>query len=564
MATNEEFLSTIKEGCIQGWREHAVLASISGAQAILESNWGKSTLALQANNLFGIKGDYNGESFSVETKEFINKVFKIVDATFRKYPSWSESITDHSALFTSTEWRKNNYAAVVGETDYKKAAQALSDAGYATDPDYPVKLIKLIEAYDLAAWDVIEEATKMVKVYISPSSQHDNVGVGNYGTEEVRMNQIADVVESELKRVGITTLRNNPSMDITQMVAASNNFGADVHLAIHSNAGGATGAEAYYYTGSTASKKLAQAVYDNIAPMTPTADRGVKATTELYEVWATNAVATLVEIAFHDNVADAAFIINNIQAIGVAIAKGVCSYLGIDFGSAATVTPARPEVVAPVRNFVSYNATIIDGGYSIDSKPWGEDGAVKWGDTADQLNKTFKFYEENGAGYANGVGLGWVDMRALSIVPERVSVSYNVVIKSGGYSIDSRPWGEIGLVNWGKTDDFIGQTVPVIEENTAGEYINTSLGWIDKRAVEKEKVVVASILHLPAGQTWITYPENGPYKAGSVIAVEEACALRVLGDKGQGLIVVDFEGGIGRVAIRYDESKGAMIEKQYA
>ena len=60
MATKEEFLSTIKEGCIKGWQSHAVLASISGAQAILESNWGKSTLALQANNLFGIKGDYNG------------------------------------------------------------------------------------------------------------------------------------------------------------------------------------------------------------------------------------------------------------------------------------------------------------------------------------------------------------------------------------------------------------------------------------------------------------------------------------------------------------------------
>ena len=132
-------------------------------------------------------------------------------------------------------------------------------------------------------------------------------------------------------------------MDITQMVTASNNFGADVHLAIHSNAGGATGAEAYYYTGSAAGKKLAQAVYDNIAPMTPTADRGIKATTELYEVWATNGIATLVEIAFHDNATDAAFIINNIHELGIAIAKGVCSYLGIDFG---TTTPqVTPQVV---------------------------------------------------------------------------------------------------------------------------------------------------------------------------------------------------------------------------
>ena len=168
MATNEEFLSTIKEGCKQGWREHAVLASISGAQAILESNWGKSTLALQANNLFGIKGDYNGASFTIETKDFVDGVVKYVTSTFRKYPSWSESVADHSAFFSSSEWRKEKYSAVIGETDYKKAAGALYAAGYATDPDYAAKLIKLIETNDLQQWDVpeteTEEETTMAKM----------------------------------------------------------------------------------------------------------------------------------------------------------------------------------------------------------------------------------------------------------------------------------------------------------------------------------------------------------------------------------------------------------------
>ena len=226
---------------------------------------------------------------------------------------------------------------------------------------------------------------------------------------------------------------------------------------------------------------------------------------------------------------------------------------------------AQVAAAAKTRVPVSYNKMVAYGGYSIDSKPWGEPGLVNWGKTDDIIGNVISIYEENGSGeYANGVKVGWIDKRALIDVPARVSVSYNVIIKTGGYSIDSRPWGEPGFANWGTTDAFVGKTVPVIEENASGEYINTSLGWIDKRAVEREKVVVASILHLPAGQTWITYSENGPYKAGSVIAVEEACGLRVLGDKGQGLIVVDFEGGIGRVAIRYDESKGATIEKQYA
>ena len=93
-------------------------------------------------------------------------------------------------------------------------------------------------------------------------------------------------------------------------------------------------------------------------------------------------------------------------------------------------------------------------------------------------------------------------------------------VKVGGYSIDSKHWGEPSFANWGTTDGFIGKTIPVVEESTSGEYINTSLGWIDKRAVERVPVVVSSTLHLPAGQTWITYSENEPYKAGNVIAIE--------------------------------------------
>lgn len=229
------------------------------------------------------------------------------------------------------------------------------------------------------------------------------------------------------------------------------------------------------------------------------------------------------------------------------------------------VVVAEPAPVVNTRVPVGYNKVVAHGGYSIDSKPWGEDGLVNWGKTDDIIGNTIVVYEENGSSeYVNGVQVGWIDKRALIDVPGRVSVSYNVIVKIGGYSIDSKPWGEPGLINWGTTDGFLGKTVPVIEENASGEYINTSLGWIDKRAFEKEPVVVSSTLHLPAGQTWIVYPENGPYKAGNVIAVEQACSCLILGDKGQGLIVVDLEGGVGRVAIRYDESKGASIEKKYA
>src|SRR5699024_4141733 len=130
-----------------------VLPSVTDAQAILESARGTSELARNANNLFGIKGNYNGKSYTINTKEYLNGRWTTVDAAFKKYPSFSESIKDHEAFFTSTPWRTKNYAAVFSATDYKSQSKALQSSGYATDPQYANKLINLIESEGLASWD---------------------------------------------------------------------------------------------------------------------------------------------------------------------------------------------------------------------------------------------------------------------------------------------------------------------------------------------------------------------------------------------------------------------------
>ena len=149
------FLSAIKQGAMDGAKE-GVLPSITAAQAILESGWGSSELAKAPNNnLFGIKDseDWNGEIVTVPTQEYVNGDYIKINAAFRKYTSWNDSVVDHAKFFTSTEWRKNNYRKVVNETDYRIAAQELKNAGYATDPGYAGKLISLIEAYKLYEWD---------------------------------------------------------------------------------------------------------------------------------------------------------------------------------------------------------------------------------------------------------------------------------------------------------------------------------------------------------------------------------------------------------------------------
>ncbi|CCB95325.1 hypothetical protein SALIVA_1009 [Streptococcus salivarius JIM8777] len=158
------FLSAIKQGAMDGAKE-GVLPSITAAQAILESGWGSSELAKAPNNnLFGIKDseDWNGEIVTVPTQEYVNGDYIKINAAFRKYTSWNDSVVDHAKFFTSTEWRKNNYRKVVNETDYRIAAQELKNAGYATDPSYPGKLIRLIEAYKLYEWDAVSNTTNSV------------------------------------------------------------------------------------------------------------------------------------------------------------------------------------------------------------------------------------------------------------------------------------------------------------------------------------------------------------------------------------------------------------------
>ena len=154
-----EFLKKIKSGAILGWERHRILPSITGAQGILEGASGTSKLAQAPYyNQFGIKAspDWTGKKVKMMTWEEIGGRKVNVEAEFRWYDSIEESVADHAAFFTNTEWRKNNYRHVVGEKDYKVAARALQNAGYATDSQYANKLIRLIETHGLRAWD--EEA----------------------------------------------------------------------------------------------------------------------------------------------------------------------------------------------------------------------------------------------------------------------------------------------------------------------------------------------------------------------------------------------------------------------
>lgn len=178
----------------------------------------------------------------------------------------------------------------------------------------------------------------MKTVYLSPSTQENNIGCGEYGTEEKRMNEVADVTQQVLERHGITVYRNKPEWTLSQVVADSNSKKPDIHFAIHSNAGGGRGCEVFCHRFGGSGERLARAVYEEIATLTPTGDRGVKEGynfygpgKHMYELAYTSAPAALVEVAFHDNSGDAQWIISHIVEIGTALARGILKYFGIPY-----------------------------------------------------------------------------------------------------------------------------------------------------------------------------------------------------------------------------------------
>ncbi|WP_274953993.1 glycoside hydrolase family 73 protein, partial [Negativicoccus succinicivorans] len=111
--------------------KYGVIASISIAQAILESDWHTSTLSTQYNNLFGIKADAGQKSVVLPTQEFQNGEWVTIQGRFAAYDSWQESMKAHAELlYHGTSWNAAQYQHVLAAKDYQAAANALTKDGY--------------------------------------------------------------------------------------------------------------------------------------------------------------------------------------------------------------------------------------------------------------------------------------------------------------------------------------------------------------------------------------------------------------------------------------------------
>jgi N-acetylmuramoyl-L-alanine amidase len=184
-----------------------------------------------------------------------------------------------------------------------------------------------------------------MKVYLSGSTQSNNKGVGNYGTEADRMQELARKVQAyiEAGNGGILVYRNNVGLGLQGSINDSNSKlgGQDIHMALHTNAGGGKGTECYYWGGdnNASSIRIARLLFDRVAPLTKSADRGVKSDHSLFsnglaELRETNAAACLIEIIFHDNLDDVNDYLSKIDKIALAIAYSMYDFFGVQYKQA--------------------------------------------------------------------------------------------------------------------------------------------------------------------------------------------------------------------------------------
>ena len=177
----------------------------------------------------------------------------------------------------------------------------------------------------------------MPTIYLSPSTQEYNQYVTG-GNEEYYANLIADAMVPYLRASGIGFTRNDPSYTVSDSIAASNRGYYDLHLAIHSNAapeslaGMLRGSDVYYYRDSQAGRRAADITANNLKLIYPLPDMvAADPTPTLAELRRTRATAIQVEVAYHDNIEDATWIVENIDAIGRNLALSVADILGVPF-----------------------------------------------------------------------------------------------------------------------------------------------------------------------------------------------------------------------------------------
>lgn len=195
----------------------------------------------------------------------------------------------------------------------------------------------------------------MAKIYISPSSQPANTYAYGNTNEQEQCRKIATALKKELDRCGFNS-KAGLNGTMYSRVYESNEFGADLHLPIHTNAcdGKVAGLRIFVYKKGGEAEKIAKAIDAELAPITPGTSDGISAQPQLYEVKNSKGLCVYIEVGFHDNKEEAKWIIEHTQDIAVAIAKGLCKHYGVKYVAA----DSKPAATKPAESDVFYRVQV--------------------------------------------------------------------------------------------------------------------------------------------------------------------------------------------------------------
>ena len=174
-------------------------------------------------------------------------------------------------------------------------------------------------------------------IYLSPSTQENNYYVTG-GSEEQWMNRLADAMEPYLTASGIRYVRNTPEMTAASSIRASNAGNYDLHVALHSNAapegqyGSARGIIVFYFPGSSEGQRAAIIMADNLKSIYPLPNLvRAESTVTIGEVRRVRAPSVFLEIGYHDNPDDAAWVTSNLDSIARNLVLSLTEYFSLPF-----------------------------------------------------------------------------------------------------------------------------------------------------------------------------------------------------------------------------------------
>jgi len=201
-------------------------------------------------------------------------------------------------------------------------------------------------------------------IYLSPSTQEGNFYITG-GSEEQWMNRLADAMVPYLVSSGIQYVRNTPDMTAASSIRQSNEGNYDLHLALHSNASPETlsgqlrGIIIFHYPGSASGRRASELLANNLRPIYPLPGRvRVDSTTSIGEVRDVRAPTAFLELGYHDNPDDAAWITNNLDLIARSIVRALTEYFGIPF---LLPRPPRTGVVDITSGYLNIRSRPVAG-----------------------------------------------------------------------------------------------------------------------------------------------------------------------------------------------------------